>query len=284
VTNVGARKSNVMASSLVLTVLFTAMVCTLPPDVASETLTVIECTYDQPSNRRRNPAPQYIEALEQRLQKAESILRTVLPGVDLEDPKYDAHSVDQIVQTARSKKPPPLQPQETGEDGQIQPMIDKVGSLDLDDQGNWDFHGHSSGFAFMRKFRAQFGEQYLPYPSIPKSKNLAHFLESPRSVQSSPYETSTSLGMDLPPKEAAIELCRNTLDDCCALMRPLHRPTFFRRLHSMYDTDPENYSTTQLKFLPLLYVVMGLGCLFAKTEIESSMLGMKGYKEAIEQG
>jgi hypothetical protein len=52
-----------------------------------------ECTYDQPSNRRRNPAPQYIEALEKRLQKAEAILRSVLPGLDLDDPKYDARSV-----------------------------------------------------------------------------------------------------------------------------------------------------------------------------------------------
>jgi hypothetical protein len=52
----------------------------------------------------------------------------------------------------------------------------------------------------------------------------------------------------------------------------------------MYDTDPEQYNNDQLKFLPLLYVVMGVGCLFSKTENENTMLDMKGYKEAIEQG
>ena len=209
-------------------------------------------------------------------------MRTVLPGVDFDDPKFDAHGVDQIVQNAKSKKKPPTT--DTGEEGQIQPMVDRVGTLDLDDQGNWDFHGHSSGFAFMRKFRSQFGEQYLPYPTQIKARNISQLLESPRSAQSSPYETNISSVMDLPSKEAAIELCRNTLDDCCALMRPLHRPTFFRRLHSIYDTDPDHYTTDQLKFLPLLYVVMGLGCLFSRSEHENSMLDVKGYKEAIEQG
>ena len=206
----------------------------------------------------------------------------MLRGVDLDDPKFDAHGVDQIVQSANSKKAAPVT--DTGEDGQIQPMVDRVGTLDLDDHGNWDFHGHSSGFAFMRKFRAQFGEQYLPYPSNVRARNISHLIESPRSAQSSPYDTNISATIDLPSKEAAIELCRNALDDCCALMRPLHRPTFFRRLHSIYDTDPDNYTTDQLKFLPLLYVVMGTGCLFSRTENDNSMLDLKGYKEAIEQG
>lgn len=48
-----------------------------------------ECTYDKPSNRRRNPAPQYIEALENRLQRAEALLRKFMPDVDLADPSLD---------------------------------------------------------------------------------------------------------------------------------------------------------------------------------------------------
>ncbi|CAK7208594.1 Gypsy retrotransposon integrase-like protein 1 [Sporothrix bragantina] len=48
-----------------------------------------ECTYDKPSNRRRNPAPQYIEALENKLQRAEALLRKFMPDVDLTDPNLD---------------------------------------------------------------------------------------------------------------------------------------------------------------------------------------------------
>lgn len=219
------------------------------------------------------------------MQKTEAILRAVLPGVDLEDPKFDARGVEQIVESSKGASTKKAAVSKSDDDGQMQPMVDRVGLLDLDDQGNYDFHGHSSGFAFMRRFRAQFGEQFLPYPSANlRGKNIQQLLESPKSSQSSPYEFNVSASVDLPPREAAIELCRNALDDCCALMRPVHRPTFFQRFHSIYDTDPEQYTNQQLKFLPLLYVVMGLGCLFSRAENENTMLDIKGYKEAIEQG
>jgi hypothetical protein len=137
----------------------------------------------------------------------------------------------------------------------------------------------------MRKFRAQFGDQFLfEYRQAGRNRTIAHMLESPKSANSSPYEFNLPTSVDLPPKEVAIELCLNTIDDCCALMRPLHRPTFFRRLHALYDTDPEQYKNDHVQFLPLLYVVMALGCLFSKTENENTMLDLKGYKEAIEQG
>jgi hypothetical protein len=218
------------------------------------------------------------------LQKTEAILRAALPGIDLEDPKFDARGVEQIVESSKGATRTSTT-SKNDDESQMQPMVDRVGTLDLDDKGNYDFHGHSSGFAFMRRFRAQFGEQFLPYPnSNLRGRSIQQLIESPKSSQSSPYELNLSASVDLPPREAAIELCRNALDDCCALMRPLHRPTFFQRFHSIYETDPEQFSNQQLKFLPLLYVVMGLGCLFSRTENESTMLDIKGYEEAIEQG
>ncbi|CAK7274455.1 Gypsy retrotransposon integrase-like protein 1 [Sporothrix epigloea] len=48
-----------------------------------------ECTYDKPSNRRRNPAPQYVEALENKLHRAEILLRKFMPDLDLTDPSLD---------------------------------------------------------------------------------------------------------------------------------------------------------------------------------------------------
>lgn len=93
-----------------------------------------------------------------------------------------------------------------------------------------------------------------------------------------------SLSNDLPPKDVAIELCRNAIDDCCALQRPLHRPTFFQRLNSIYSLDPENYANEHIKFLPLLYSSMAVGCLFGRVDDEKNELDKKGYKVAIEQG
>jgi hypothetical protein len=211
--------------------------------------------------------------------------------LDLEDPKFDAHSVKQLIETIR-KKPsvnseskPSAEAAKPEEDAQIQSMVDRTGTLDLDDAGNWDFHGHSSGYHLMRMFRAQFGDQYLEeYDHPRKNKTISQLLESPRSAQSSPMDFALSHHVDLPPREVAIELCRLTLDDCCALMRPLHVPTFFKRLDAVYETDPEQYKNQHVQFLPLLYIVLAVGCLFSRTEKDNTMLDLKGYKEAIEQG
>lgn len=219
-------------------------------------------------------------------------MRSVLPGLDLDDPKFDTRTVEQIVDASKASAPAPnpkkapCDANKSEDDAQIQTMIDRTGSLDLDDSGNWDFRGHSSGYVFMRKFRAQFGDGYLADSKAAAAKNRtkAHILESPRSANSSPYDFNLPGPVDLPRREVAIELCRNTIDDCCALMRPIHRPTFFKRLHSLYDTEPEQYNNSHVQFLPLLYVVMAVGCMFSKPENEYTMLDIKGYKEAMEQG
>ena len=248
-----------------------------------------ECTYDQPSNRRRNPAPQYIEALENRLHKAEAILRAVIPGIDLEDPKYDARGIDQIIETEKTKstRPKTSNPKEPNpeDDPQLHSMVENTGSLDLDDQGHWDFHGHSSGFSFMSRIRAQFGDLAVPDPRIPthRSRPFAQLLESsPKSAGSSPFDISMPSPLELPSKEVARQLCANTLDDATSLMRFVHQPSFFQKFDRIFATDPEHFSTADIRFLPLLYFVMAVGCLFAPTE--NSALSSKGYEDAIDQG
>ena len=107
-------------------------------------LTLPDCTYDQPSNRRRNPAPQYIEALEGRLQRAETLLKTVLPEVDLNDPadvdvtiaQRQANAKDFAADGQGSIK----NEHDAEQDAQLRSMITSTGQLDLDEHGRWDFH------------------------------------------------------------------------------------------------------------------------------------------------
>ncbi len=259
--------------------------------MTSHTELIPECTYDQPSNRRRNPAPAYIEALESRLQKAEAILKMVLPGVTLEDPKFDAHGIDQLIDSSRTVKPS-VQPSTRvtepsaaqDDDAQLQTMVEGTGSLDLDDQGHWDYHGNSSGFTFMRNLRAQLGDLFVPDPRIPysRSRAMSHLIESPKSASSSPYNFSILQAADLPDRDTAIRLCRNTLEVACALMRFVHKPNFYGKVGRILETDPDNYTNGDTQFLPLLYVVMAVGCLFAQTD--DTTLDTKGYEGAIEQG
>lgn len=255
------------------------------------TITHVECTYDQPSNRRRNPAPQYIEALEARLHKVEALLRIVAPDIDMDDPKFDVLMPQQILASRKTKKNPsavePSEPNvpvntESGDESLLESMMENTGALDLDDQGHWDYHGQSSGLIFMRRFREQFKDLAIADPkSFAKTKPLTQVLESPMSLSDSPKEALVHF-QDLPPKEIAKELCKNALEQACSLMRFAHQPTFYAMLDRIYDKPPELYGNEENKFLPLLYVVLAVGCLFENAE--NSRLDISGYQGAIEQG
>ena len=246
-----------------------------------------ECTYDQPSTRRRNPAPQYIEALEARLSKAEAILHAVLPDLDLTDPRYDARSVEEILASLNLKKdeqsPRSLLEEndqaEQCDESLLESMVDNTGSLDLDDQGHWDYHGHSSGLIFVQRLRKQFGNlvpDQRPPPA--KFRQVSQYLEGAKSASESPADSHLSPLHDLPPREVARQLCTNALDDSCFILRFMHKPSFYAMFERIYDTPPEQFTNEENTFLPLLYLALACGCLF------NSSLEKCGYESALVQG
>lgn len=261
---------------------------------------LVECTYDQPSNRRRNPAPQYIEALENRLHKAEALLRVLAPDINLDDPRLDPNNPEQLAaMLKRDKNQEPLasksgmgssQPEsaEGGEESLLETMVENSGSLDLDDQGHWDYHGHSSGVIFMQRLRKQFGNMVIPLRPASRSRQISQVLESPKSQSESPQDSNSNSNSSLPPthdlpsKEVARKLCRNTFDHACVLMRFVHEPSFFAMFDRIYDTPCEQFTNEEHTFLPLLYVVIAVGCLFSD-DVEST-LDVAGYEGAIGQG
>ncbi|KAL2867061.1 putative C6 transcription factor (Mut3) [Aspergillus lucknowensis] len=263
-----------------------------------------ECTYDQPSNRRRNPAPQYVEALENRLHKAEALLQVVLPDLNLDDPQFDVHATEQLLQAIKQEKlqqpqpqPPAQQAPETngsaeapGSDGAgaeeslLESMVDNSGCLDLDDQGHWDYHGHTSGIIFLRRLRKQLGVPQPGSSEVPLRTRpaLQHLLESPKSTSESPQESSLPPTHDLPARDVARRLCHNALEDGCALIRFVHEPSFYAMFDRIYDTPLEQFTNEENSFLPLLYIVMSVGCLFS--DDGAGTLDMGGYESAIGQG
>ncbi len=248
-----------------------------------------ECTYDKPSNRRRNPAPQYIEALEARLQRAESLLQEVMPGVDLTDPNLEP-SVQQEFRNRekararaaeRSSGDPnrPPRPDES-QDAQIMSMIESIGQLELKESGEWDFHGISSGAVFLRRMKEHFqsllGNEYripfLPRPALPPG---LFSLDSPKSTTSTTYV--------LPPIERVRTLCYYSLDCATCLLRVVHQPTFYEKLEKLYATPQESWGGEEHRFLGLLYSVLALGCVYNVSQDNGSDTPMT-YKSAVEEG
>ena len=241
--------------------------------------------------------------MEHRLQRAEALLRNALPDVNLDDPQLDTGVPQrihpQIKQEAPSQTPTsstaPLalaRPNKGSDwssgssENLLESMVNNTGSLDLDDQGNWDYHGQSSGLVYLRCLHEQFGdlmgqaEGYgLPFL---KTSSISSPLRSPRSPASSPIQQSLPNVHDLPPRECAKLLSEGALDDACALMRIVHLPTFWADFDRAFSVPPEQYRDAENRFLPLLYVVLSLGAVFAKAEC--SHLQKWGYENAIDQG
>ncbi|KAJ4361970.1 Gypsy retrotransposon integrase-like protein 1 [Neocucurbitaria cava] len=243
------------------------------------------CTYDQPSNRRRNATPQYIEALESQLKRAKALLHVVFPTVDLNDSSIDAHLQSGLLPQLPGPAPrQPAIPTDSGmaqhqgmtpieetSDAHLEAMVKATGQLDLDEEGNWDYHGHSSGLSFMRGLR-QFGDtsQFPPdsSPSL-RHRTTSQDPPSPNSTQS-PAGSSTALppGTDLPSKKEARAICDRAIIDAAAMLRVVHLPTFYKQLDRIYEVPLESYGHAENSFLPLLYAVLALGKLFAEGEHE----------------
>lgn len=238
--------------------------------------------------------------MENRLQRAEALLRTVLPDVDLDDPSLDVgkpQRTNVMRQEGQPAQPSQLRPwvplrkdQQTSDgekDSMLESMVANTGSLDLDDDGNWDFHGHSSGRIFLRRMREQFGDLMGKPDATPflKPRNISprsQLMDSPRTSSDTPMDPNLPKTHELPPKHCAQLLCENALDDAGAILRVVHQPTFYDMFHRVYDISYENFGDSEHRFLPLLYGVIALGALFAKAD--QSQLQTYGYENATDQG
>lgn len=270
-------------------------------DVNVSSLTLrADCTYDQPSNRRRNPAPQYVESLEHRVHRAETLLHILIPNLDLNNPGIDAAVAQGWIPGAPGKgdpgaaqdgdlhqsAPAPVA-ENKNPDAHLESMVQAVAQLDMDEQGHWDYHGHSSGLSFVRRMREQLGDLMGPDTVIgpsAKSRPIPQMLDSPRSPAESPMmsEPSSVASAELPPKDMARQLCVYAINDAAALLRTVHQPTFWNGFERLYSRPADHYDNEDNSFLPLFYSVVALGCLFGKDD--DGIVNREGYDNAISQG
>ncbi|KAI1419828.1 hypothetical protein F5Y12DRAFT_788743 [Xylaria sp. FL1777] len=250
-----------------------------------------ECTYDKPSNRRRNPAPQYIEALENKLSRAETLLRKFMPDVDLNDPNLDPAVQQEFRMREQARQKAAAQrkdhPKPGASDGQLQSMISSAGQLDLNESGDYDFHGTSSGSVFFKQmkkhFRTLLGKDYqIPFmPRPPRSVGVMT-LDSPRPAPSSPWATTPSPPtVNLPSKERARALCSESLDNATCLLRIVHKPTFYGMLDNLYEKPSDDFGTEDKRNLALAYAAMALGCMYNVPD--DRVMNSPPYKRSVDE-
>lgn len=179
------------------------------------------------------------------------------------------------------------------QDAQLRSMIESTGQLDIDERGYLDFHGGSSGAVFIRRMRERFGDLLgdnlgsFFLPRLPRPKALDSLYTSPRlSSIESPLEMNIPNTIDLPSREVAKILCHDSLNCACALLRFIHQPTFYKMFDRIYDIPPEHFGDEENRFLPLLYVVLALGCMFNGNSPHNMEAGrtQNSYQISISQG
>lgn len=138
--------------------------------------------------------------------------------------------------------------------------------------------------------REQFGgllgndHQGAPFlPRLPRPYPTTLF-QSPGSTADSPLDSGLPNTVDLPSKEVARKLCENSLDLACSLLRFVHQPSFYEMFDNIYDTPVENFGNDENQFLPLLYVVLALGCMFRIHDSAPGSPEPSTYKTGIDEG
>ncbi|KAE8444750.1 hypothetical protein EG329_014310 [Mollisiaceae sp. DMI_Dod_QoI] len=263
-----------------------------------------ECTYTF-QRKSKYSGPLYIQELEEKVKSLEyenqnlsTALQTVFPHIDLQSPNL-AETLQEYVRDAkktgqRRYKPSaemhqplraPEKHSETSSPGELlETMIEAVGRLSVDEEGHCQYHGDFAGIAFLHQIDERCSQLLGVNRPIrePFYKNPLQQAFGSANVSLYRPRADPRIMFNLPPKATAQQFTSIALGNASSLMNFIHAPSFNNLLNQIYGTKPENYSTEELAFLPLLYLTLAIGELFSDSHAESASTGglnqMKGVK------
>lgn len=166
------------------------------------------------------------------------------------------------------------------------PLVENVGQLDLTATGEYDFHGMSSGAAFLSRITQHF-------PGLIRYDSRTPFLPQPgRPYLAKPYDipgnstipwSHVSDGFSpVPPKPFAHDLCEFSFSRATCILRVVHAPSFWRMFDKLYEQRPQRYTPEERRFVGLLFSVMALGSMYDVDENDPT--NPDHYAEAMERG
>ena len=209
----------------------------------------LDCTYNEPSNRRRVLPTLPVQSVDYRLQHVETLLHTLLDRTSQSKPVLEI--VNQPGKASSIGNSDRLSTLET--------TLDSGGRLNVDNNGHQVFCGSSSGLAFLaqfwRKLGGSLGPEAYSIPSSGLQPRMPHVFDCYQST----FNQQPIASPRLPPKSVAKYLVQCALEKVCILCCIVHRPTFDSMLDRIYDVEVANQGTEESSFLPILYGVLALG-------------------------
>jgi hypothetical protein len=159
-----------------------------------------------------------------------------------------------------------------GQDVQLRSMIESTGQLDLDKWGRCNFRGGSSEKVFVRLMGEQLKDvlgagQVLA--KISRDPSMLTF-NIPKSATECPSDFGLPNTIGLPSREVAKALCSDALGCPCCLLRFIHQPSFYKMFDRVYDIPAKDFCDDENRHLPLLYMILALGCLFHSGPVDDT--------------
>ena len=145
-------------------------------------------------------------------------------------------------------------------------MVGGQGRMSSLDHKKAEFYGGFSGFAFLHKTK-QFFDEENGYQSDTESETtqgaIAHLFDSPLPDRQA-LDINVPISHLLPSRRTASELFKVAFHQAYPLFQFLHVPLFQEQTNRIYEREPLDFDDSDHDFLPLFYVVIGLGFLFSR--------------------
>lgn len=151
-------------------------------------------------------------------------------------------------------------------------MMDAYGQMALDTNGEMqrDFYGSSSGLAWIKTTQHYFASNRPGAPDeIEGSQsNLSaavQIFDAPLPSKEAPYQ-NPPIHQLLPSREDASRLRQTVFTQVYPLFHFLGEEDFDTATDRIYNQHPDLFVEQDESFLPLLYLVLGMGYLFSKAD------------------
>lgn len=225
-----------------------------------------ECTYSRVQLRRMADW-HYIEILENRLQRAQDHLKTLLADRSDESPIDIGDVLEPPHEIRVSRHESGGSPESTGQDFYLEHMISSDDRTENDSHENLDYHGRSSGFAFLHATKGFFDDHTDPSDPrhVSNGKKILALFDSELPGKQT-LKLNCPVSHLLPSHNVAKEMTRDLFTHGCALLRFIHQPTFETSMARIYLHEPLDFNDEDHLFLPLLYAVLGLAYIFSQEQ------------------
>lgn len=164
----------------------------------------------------------------------------------------------------------------------LEPSLYGTPHFEVDQNGLWYHCGYSSGLGLIKQVHKAFtnasskqdiGQSHSltnVSPSSPSTISLQRIsskLFGPSTlVNSTPSDVESSPSLLSLSREVIYRLCDIALQDASTLCPIVHEPTFMRSLNRIVDLPKTDLQYQDRRFMPLLFAVLAVGCIFAKDE------------------